>query len=460
MAKQVSGNLSQLVLSEVSSDIQLSELCSVMWSLASMSATDALGDLVKTARGRLEKGEGRLLKPASLANLAWALSIADSESAVLLAVQRELVRRLPELSQSQSYRWQMEFADATLTILWASSFANTSAGPARLAARTALGRVGARLDPAGKLLPAVASRVGLSGTSRRMEPFIKKAVADVLVVFKPPGWEVDLSSQEQSREKGRLSEFIRAMYYPSNGCPALLLDASKQHGFLHRLDVPSSGLLLVATSHKAYFDLHFQLATAVLVRDYAVMSHGWMAPRRREIQAPVHWWDSPALADAPSAVLPSGRASRSFCKVLSYLVKGGVALSFVAIRIGTGRRHQIRAHTAHTGHALIMDGKYSSSAEYAESQSWCPRNFLHRYRLAFETHGRKLGVTERLPSDLGRAMARTTPLRAAMDMRSWTEGSELQVRKPDGREVLQIIVQTRGPDGQIRQEVSEVPIQN
>lgn len=34
------------------------------------------------------------------------------------------------------------------------------------------------------------------------------------------------------------------------------------------------------------------------------------------------------------------------------------------------------------------------------------------------------------------------------------------VRKPDGREVLQIIVQTRGPDGQIRQEVSEVPIQN
>ena len=69
-----------------------------------MSATDALGDLVKTARGRLEKGEGRLLKPASLANLAWALSIADSESAVLLAVQRELVRRLPELSQSQSYR--------------------------------------------------------------------------------------------------------------------------------------------------------------------------------------------------------------------------------------------------------------------------------------------------------------------------------------------------------------------
>ena len=255
---------------------------------------------------------------------------------------------------------------------------------------------------------------------------LRSFAKDILVVFKPPGWEVDLSSQE-SREKGRLSEFIRAMFYPSDACPALLLDASKQHGFLHRLDVPSSGLLLVAISHKAYFDLHFQLATAALVRDYAVMGHGWMAPQRREIQAPVHWWDSPALADAPSAVLPCGRASHSYCKVLAHLVKAGVALNFMAIRIGTGRRHQIRAHTAHIGHALVMDGKYSSSAECAESRTWCPRNFLHRYRLGFETQGqKKLSVTERLPPDLSRAMAETRLLRAAMDMRSWTDGFELQ----------------------------------
>ena len=57
----------------------------------------------------------------------------------------------------------------------------TQAGPARLAARSSLGKLGARLDlMAGKkLLPAVAgSRVGLSGASSKMEPFIKKAVAE------------------------------------------------------------------------------------------------------------------------------------------------------------------------------------------------------------------------------------------------------------------------------------------
>ena len=247
---------------------------------------------------------------------------------------------------------------------------------------------------------------------------------DVLVVFKPPGWEVDLGPQEASREKGRLSEFVLSMYPRCHS--SLLSDVSKQHGFLHRLDVPCSGLLLVATTHKAYFDLHFQLATAALIRDYVVVTRGWMSPQRREIQAPVHWWDSAALSEAPSIVLPSGRASQSFLKVLAHLVQGGAALSLLAIRIGTGRRHQIRVHAAHTGHVLVTDGKYSSSAEYKASLVWCPRNFLHRYRLAFQgLHGDQVHVSEVLPSDLDAALFQTTVIRASMDLRFWREGAKL-----------------------------------
>ena len=232
------------------------------------------------------------------------------------------------------------------------------------------------------------------------------------------------SLSARSQEKGRLSEFLLRMY-PRLGPSTLLSDASKQHGFLHRLDVPSSGLLLAATNHRAYYDLHFQMATGALVRDYVVMSHGWLSPKRHEIQAPVHWWDSAAMAEAPSTILASGRASRSFLKVLAYLGKSGLALSFLAIRIGTGRRHQIRAHAAHTGHALVTDGKYSSSAEYAESCPWCSRNFLHRYRLCFEDlHGIQVQAAEILPSDLTAAVTQTTVMRSAMDLQSWTQGPE------------------------------------
>ncbi|CAE7595563.1 EMB2654, partial [Symbiodinium natans] len=297
MMEQASGQLAKLVAA-APTDLEFSELCSVMWSVASMSAADVLSGLVDRATVQLEHGDGRLLKSASLANLAWALSTSGpskTHDSALLQVQSELVRRLPELCQSQSYRWQMEFVDAALTILWASSFADVLAWATADAARSSLSQLGARLDlDSLKLLPVASGQSGqVPSAPSSAAPFVKAEVADVLVVFKPPGWEVDLGPQEASREKGRLSEFVLSMYPRCHS--SLLSDVSKQHGFLHRLDVPCSGLLLVATTHKAYFDLHFQLATAALIRDYVVVTRGWMSPQRREIQAPVHWWDSAAL---------------------------------------------------------------------------------------------------------------------------------------------------------------------
>ncbi|CAE7904851.1 unnamed protein product, partial [Symbiodinium necroappetens] len=51
-------------------------------------------------------------------------------------------------------------------------------------------------------------------------------------------------------------------------------DPGHYHGFLHRLDVPSSGLILVATSYEAYYDLQVQLHSGQVQRDYTVLHHG------------------------------------------------------------------------------------------------------------------------------------------------------------------------------------------
>lgn len=56
-------------------------------------------------------------------------------------------------------------------------------------------------------------------------------------------------------------------------------DTGHNRGFLHRLDVPNSGLLLVATSYGAYYDLQLQLAAGHLGRDYLVLVHGSAALR-------------------------------------------------------------------------------------------------------------------------------------------------------------------------------------
>ena len=131
-------------------------------------------------------------------------------------------------------------------------------------------------------------------------------------------------------------------------------DESHQRGFLHRLDVPSSGMILVASTFSAYYDLQFQLSAGMLTRDYAVQSHGWCSDRGT-IRASVAWADTGSKKDSPSRVT-AGENSQTHLKVLLHSIHMGRALSFMAIRIGTGRKHQIRVHTAHVGHATVSDG--------------------------------------------------------------------------------------------------------
>ena len=100
----------------------------------------------------------------------------------------------------------------------------------------------------------------------------------------------------------------------------------------------------------------------------------------------------------------------------------GVASSFslVAIRIGSGRRHQIRAHTGHIGHPTVSDGRYTTEETFREDQAWCNRNFLHRFSLSFNSTGSQSAVCE-LPEDLCDALWQLRPLdmESAKTMDQW-----------------------------------------
>ena len=67
-----------------------------------------------------------------------------------------------------------------------------------------------------------------------------------------------------------------------------MVDPDHDFGFLHRIDVTSSGLVLVAKTYKAYYDLKLKLNVGNLSRDYVVLSHGWMSPELQEIRAHVY----------------------------------------------------------------------------------------------------------------------------------------------------------------------------
>lgn len=105
------------------------------------------------------------------------------------------------------------------------------------------------------------------------------------------------------------------------------------------------------------------------------------------------------------------------------MTRGQERYSLVAIRISTGRRHQIRAHLAHAGHPVVCDAKYggkqleagekSGAERYQQDLQWCPRNFLHRYRVAWVSDQNPHEAHAELPGDLKEALAQLSPKVAA-----------------------------------------------
>ncbi|CAK9075147.1 unnamed protein product [Durusdinium trenchii] len=164
------------------------------------------------------------------------------------------------------------------------------------------------------------------------EPQVLLDLSDRVVVFKPVGWEV-----YNDHGHMQLIDFVRAKV----GDLMIFRDPSRDMGFLHRLDVPSSGLLLAAKGYEAHADLQLQLHTGQLQREYIVLCHGFLPDMRRLIDARL--WDLTPLTEAGL-----GKAASTRMKVASYVhfPAGALALTVVMIRIDTGRKHQIRSRVS------------------------------------------------------------------------------------------------------------------
>ncbi|CAE7614857.1 rluC [Symbiodinium sp. CCMP2456] len=202
-------------------------------------------------------------------------------------------------------------------------------------------------------------------------------VGSVIAVAKPAGWEV-----WGGHHPRQLWQHLQAVEGLRHG---ILRDAEHGHGFVHRLDVPGSGLVLFACSYEAYYDLKLQLALGQLERRYTVLSHGLATSRN--VTAHVHWKDRgpKGIRELPSVSGGRGKPCGTEIVLRTHGFKEGRALSLLTIRIRTGRRHQIRSHCAHIGHPTVYDGKYSTFDTSFGDAKWCEQNCLHRFQLLFRS---------------------------------------------------------------------------
>lgn len=241
-------------------------------------------------------------------------------------------------------------------------------------------------------------------------PTIILDLPDIVAIMKPPHWEVDArpggTSSDSSVGTPKLSSFLRSSY-PREKFP-LVHCSEQQHGIIHRLDTPSSGLILVGKDFKGYYTLRWQQDTYELGREYMVLCHGQMSWGARVINAKIRTSTNLPLL---SRVSDDGKPAWTRVTPLCILLRSnGEEYTLVTIVIRTGRTHQIRVHLQHIGFPTVTDGKYTDPVIYESDKLWCPRNFLHRHRLTFQdTEGVQREAVASLPEDLLMVLRRMIP---------------------------------------------------
>ena len=167
-------------------------------------------------------------------------------------------------------------------------------------------------------------------------------------------------------------------------------------GIVHRLDKGTSGLLVVARSDEAHAALQAQVQRREVERVYLALAGGRVASRTGTIDAPIGRASRQRHRMAVSGA--ASRQARTHFEVIELLT----VETYLEAKLETGRTHQIRAHFAAIGHALIGDPTYGGEAKYG-----LERQFLHAHRLAFvhPTTEEELSFESELPGDLAAALA-------------------------------------------------------
>lgn len=172
--------------------------------------------------------------------------------------------------------------------------------------------------------------------------------------------------------------------YPDMASPESGLDGQRP-GIVHRLDKDTSGLIVVARTEADRLQLGADFAERRVDKVYLAVVHGRPTKSEGTIDAPIG--RHPTRKTRMAVVDKGGREARSDYRVL-WTGPRGLA-SLVAVRIHTGRTHQIRVHMAHIGHPLVGDATYGPQEDALWKRrddrlaTLGPRQMLHAFHLSF-----------------------------------------------------------------------------
>jgi 23S rRNA pseudouridine1911/1915/1917 synthase len=176
--------------------------------------------------------------------------------------------------------------------------------------------------------------------------------------------------------------------------------AAERQGIVHRLDVGTSGCMVVAKSERAYTSLKRQFKERTVDKVYHAVVQGHPDPLHGTIDAPI---DRHPTHDYKWAVVTGGKPSITHYDT----VEAFPHASLLEVHLETGRTHQIRVHMSALRHPCVGDITYGADPGLAKRLG-LTRQWLHAVQLGFDhpSTGERIVVTSPYPEDLQTALDR------------------------------------------------------
>ncbi len=222
--------------------------------------------------------------------------------------------------------------------------------------------------------------------------------SDIIVINKPKGMVVHPAPGNYS------GTLVNALLYH---CKDSLsgIGGVMRPGIVHRIDKDTSGLLVVAKNDEAHAALSEELKYHGIEREYRALVTGGFKEDRGTVNYPIG--RHPVDRKKQAVLLNGDHTAREAITHYEVLARYG-GISYLALRLETGRTHQIRVHMSYTGHALLGDEVYAKTKTQFEKKhpSLFSGQALHAKKLTL-THpktGERMTFECELPDEFKKAI--------------------------------------------------------
>ena len=224
----------------------------------------------------------------------------------------------------------------------------------------------------------------------------------VVVLDKPAGMPTHPLRPD---ETGTLANAILARYPETREVGFHL----REPGLLHRLDTDTSGLVIVARNKAAFESLRNASKSGEVRKRYLALVEGRVSAEGVVDLPLVPHRKDPRRVEVVTEHVRLRAGTKTHEARTEYRVARALGdFTLLEVEVARAFRHQVRAHLAHIGHALVGDALYRGPSLPEELGVTLTRHFLHASEVVFPhpTSGEPVRVTSPLPDELAQVVGR------------------------------------------------------